>query len=108
MATVGEHLMYFRKKRGLTQYEIASYLNVARPTYTNWEANRTEPDLSTLIKISDYLGISLDTLVGRKCDTDVQLEEIKDKISTLPLEKQKIILDSLLDYTDLIKKHFIE
>ncbi|PEY46203.1 transcriptional regulator, partial [Bacillus cereus] len=32
MATVGEHLMYFRKKRGLTQYEIASYLNVARPT----------------------------------------------------------------------------
>ncbi|PGQ92969.1 transcriptional regulator, partial [Bacillus cereus] len=29
MGTVGEHLMYFRKKRGLTQYEIASYLNVA-------------------------------------------------------------------------------
>ncbi|WP_044782857.1 MULTISPECIES: helix-turn-helix domain-containing protein [Bacillus cereus group] len=108
MATVGERLIHFRKKRGLTQYDIAGYLNVARPTYTNWEANRAEPDLSTLIKISEYLGISLDTLVGRKCDIDVQLEEIKTKISYLPLAKQQAILNSLLDYTDMVKKHFIE
>ncbi|MRB61826.1 helix-turn-helix domain-containing protein, partial [Bacillus thuringiensis] len=50
---LNERLVYFRKKNKLTQNDVAHYLNVVRSTYTNWEAGRSEPDISTLIKIAD-------------------------------------------------------
>ncbi|WP_434787916.1 helix-turn-helix transcriptional regulator [Bacillus thuringiensis] len=61
---LSERLVYFRKKNKLTQNDVAYRLNVVRSTYTNWEAGRSEPDVSTLIKLSDIYNVSLDNLVG--------------------------------------------
>ncbi|MDR4986168.1 helix-turn-helix transcriptional regulator [Bacillus cereus] len=104
---LGERLIYFRKKQGLSQNDVAIYLNVARSTYTNWEGNRAEPDLSTLIKISDLYNISLDNLVGRTYRMPPQFEVILDQISVLDTEPQKKALNLLVEYTYLIKKYFM-
>lgn len=57
-----------RKKAGFSQKEVADFLNVSQGTISSWEADRTEPDLHSLIKLSDYFGVSIDSLLGRKSD----------------------------------------
>ena len=62
---IGENLKYLRKSRGLTQQEVADKINVTRQAYTNYEANKREPELKTLIKIADFYMVSIDMIVGR-------------------------------------------
>lgn len=104
---LSERLVYFRKKNKLTQNDVAYRLNVVRSTYTNWEAGRSEPDVSTLIKLSDIYNVSLDNLVGREYRIPPQFEVILDQISDLDTEPKKKALNLLVEYTYLIKKYFM-
>ncbi|MEC3228185.1 helix-turn-helix transcriptional regulator [Bacillus thuringiensis] len=104
---LSERLVYFRKKNKLTQNDVAYRLNVVRSTYTNWEAGRSEPDVSTLIKLSDIYNVSLDNLVGRGYRMPPQFEVILDQISDLDTEPKKKALNLLVEYTYLIKKYFM-
>ncbi|HDR3493907.1 MULTISPECIES: helix-turn-helix domain-containing protein [Bacillus cereus group] len=104
---LGKRLIYLRKKQGYTQTDVAHHLNVARTTYTNWEAERAEPDISTLIKISDLYNVSIDNLVGRNYRVPPQVDVILHQISELDTEPQKKALNLLVEYTYLIKKYFI-
>lgn len=47
----------------MTQEEFAKLFNVTRQTVSNWENEKSYPDLQTLIKISNMFEISLDTLM---------------------------------------------
>ena len=42
---VGEKLMKLRKKRGMSQQEVASALGVTRQTVSNWECDQGAPSL---------------------------------------------------------------
>jgi transcriptional regulator with XRE-family HTH domain len=65
MSKFSERLKESRKKAGLTQTEIAEQLGITRPAYTQYETDKTTPNLETASKIADILKISLDYLVGR-------------------------------------------
>ena len=61
-----EKLKILRKKKGLTQQEVADLLHVNRVTYTNWEKGNREPNFEKLEKIADFFSVSLDLLFGRE------------------------------------------
>lgn len=61
-----EKLKMLRKKKGLTQKDIADLVHVNRVTYTNWEKGNREPNFENLIKLADLLEVSLDWLFGRE------------------------------------------
>lgn len=103
---IGKQLVYFRKKQGFSQEDIAHRLNVARSTYTNWEKDRSEPDISTMIRICDIYHISLDNLVGRTYRIPPQIEVILNIISDLETEEQKRVLNHLVEYSYLVKGFF--
>lgn len=65
MSKFSERLKESRKKAGLTQNEIAEQLGITRPAYTQYETDKTTPNIETASKIADILKISLDYLVGR-------------------------------------------
>ncbi|MBA3673474.1 MAG: helix-turn-helix transcriptional regulator [Chitinophagaceae bacterium] len=48
---------------GKTQQEMAGLLGVKRTTYANWETN-TEPDIETIRKIAQILGVKFSQLVS--------------------------------------------
>lgn len=51
--------------RGLTQEELAQRLGVTRPTVTQYESGRREPDNVTILKaLAEALGVSVDWLTG--------------------------------------------
>ncbi len=53
--TIAEKIKESRLKLGLTQQEVSEKLFVTRQTISNWENNRSTPDIDTLIKLSDLL-----------------------------------------------------
>ena len=59
-----ERLSKFRKGLNLTQNEMAEKLEIPRATYQSYENGRNQPNIETLIKMADFFGVSVDTLIG--------------------------------------------
>ena len=60
---LGQAIAQIRKERGLTQEAFAKMFSVTTQTVSNWENEKSYPDLSTLVKISDEFNVSLDVLL---------------------------------------------
>lgn len=60
---IGAKIIEIRKKRNMTQEEFAKIFHVTRQTVSNWENQKSYPDLQTLVQISDEFDVSLDTLL---------------------------------------------
>ena len=59
----GEQIKERRQELDLTQAEVAEKLFVTRQAVSNWEHDKTYPDLNMLVKISNVYQISLDSLL---------------------------------------------
>ena len=64
--TFPENLLQLRLARGLSQRELAKELSISLPSYQRYEYGQREPQLSTLVAIADFYGLSLDELVCRE------------------------------------------
>jgi transcriptional regulator with XRE-family HTH domain len=58
-----EKLYELRKKRGLSQEELAEALDVSRQAISKWESGRALPEAGKLLTVSEYFGVSLDELM---------------------------------------------
>ena len=65
MASFTNRLVQLRKKRGLTQQQIADEIGVNRGSYSNWEKGKREPSFENLIKLADILDTTTDFLLGK-------------------------------------------
>lgn len=64
-----------REAMGLSQEQLAEKLYVSRQTISNWERDKTYPDVQSLLMLSILFGTSIDTLV--KGDVTVMEEAVK-------------------------------
>ncbi len=64
MKIFGERLKELRKEKGLSQKEVADYLNISSITLLHYEKNQREPSFDLLVEISKYFGVSIDYLFG--------------------------------------------
>ncbi|MCG1333272.1 helix-turn-helix domain-containing protein [Staphylococcus epidermidis] len=60
---LGEQIKKHRKLLNMTQEDLCQKLNTTRQTISKWEKNMIEPDINTLLKLSDIFGISLNELI---------------------------------------------
>lgn len=66
---LGQTIINIRKERKMTQEEFARIFHVTRQTVSNWENEKSYPDLETLVRISEEFQISLDAMLKE----DVQM-----------------------------------
>lgn len=59
-----DNIVHFRKKRGLTQAQLAAIVEVEQPTVQRWERGMREPTIAKLKEIADALGVSLSDLLA--------------------------------------------
>jgi transcriptional regulator with XRE-family HTH domain len=59
-------LKKLRSRDGITQQQLANYLNVTRPTIAGYETKGKEPDYRTLLLIASYFDVSTDYLLTGK------------------------------------------
>lgn len=62
--TIGELLIEGRKKKKISQDELAKYMHVTRQTVSNWENDKSIPDITIIVDLCKYLNIDLNTLVS--------------------------------------------
>lgn len=57
------NIKFLRKRRGRTQDDVATALNMKRPTLSGYENNVAQPNIEAMLALSNYFGIAIDTLV---------------------------------------------
>lgn len=70
---LGKRIQYFRKQAGLTQKQLAEYLQIAPGTMQQYELEKREPKSERVQQIASRLGISVNDLYGieeDKSDSD--------------------------------------
>lgn len=61
----GERLNRVRKERGYTAQKMADMLCIGLRSYRAYESGDREPQFENLVKIADYLDVSIDYLLCR-------------------------------------------
>lgn len=82
--SLGNSLFDARKKKGLSQEEVAEKLGVSRQTISKWETEETVPDIYQAKKLAKIYGLSLDELI----DTDLDQKEIEEVIKNTDEKKE--------------------
>ena len=57
---IGNRIKNERKKRNISQQQLADYLNISRQAVSRWENNISLPDLNTLVLIAKYFDLKLE------------------------------------------------
>lgn len=78
---IKEQLKEHRARLGLSQEELADRIFVSRQTISNWETDRTYPDVQSLLLMSDLFGTSIDELV--KGDVATMEKTIENEWKTM-------------------------
>ncbi|UDN62827.1 helix-turn-helix domain-containing protein [Clostridioides sp. ES-W-0016-02] len=84
---IGKKLKNARINSGLTQEKVAEKINVSRQTISNWENEKSYPDITSVIKLSDLYSISLDELL--KGDNKM-IEHLKESTNLVNSNKKLI------------------
>jgi transcriptional regulator with XRE-family HTH domain len=58
------NIKYLRKRKGLTQDEVAAHLGMKRPTLSGYENEVSQPTISALLTFSKFYNIAVDTLLN--------------------------------------------
>ena len=82
--SLGNSLYNSRKKKGLSQEEVAEKLGVSRQTISKWETEETVPDIYQAKKLAKIYGLSLDELI----DADLDQKEIEEVIKNTDEKKE--------------------
>ncbi len=78
--SLGNHLFDARKKKGMSQEEVAEKLGISRQTVSKWETDESLPDIRQSKRLAVLYGLSLDELV--EFDIDVkEIQEVIDRTS---------------------------
>lgn len=68
--SLGKRLVQLRKKRNMTQEELANALRVSRGAVSMWEIDQRTPDPPILQRIAKFFGVSVDYLLGNNSHSD--------------------------------------
>ena len=79
MNNIGLNILAFRRKKGITQEELARYVGVSAQAVSKWE-NGGVPDTELLPKIADFFEISIDKLFDRENLQDILEDSVVDII----------------------------
>lgn len=106
-----KNLKNLRKKRNLTQKDVADAIGITFQTYSYYETGRTKPTPETLCKLADFFGVTVDELLGRSPqlfdDARVERPEVLELFDQLNVgEQERAIgyMESMLERRGIIVK----
>lgn len=108
-------LRELRKQRGLTQQDLADIVGVSNVSLSNYERGAQMPDIHTLTKIANALGVSTDTLLGlNDTDSDDQPRTLEARILASGIDKLpkaqreqalNVVKAMFLQYSDFFERN---
>ena len=83
MKSIGETISSLRKKKGMTQNELAEKMNVTDKAVSKWERDLSCPDINTISKLADILDVSVEELLKAKKKENSNTAKMKDLINLI-------------------------
>ena len=110
MAITAERIKQLRKKKGVSQAELAEQIGVKTNTVSTWERGTRKPDFEALNLLSNYFEVSFEYILGssdkeeaRVVPTQDELYDNVKKYSMFSNKSQKMI-DALISATYQMEK----
>ena len=102
---LGKVLVEQRRRMGITQDELASYLGVSKAAVSKWETGATYPDITLLPQLAAFFNIRIDELLDYQpqmtaADSRRLYARLSGEFSVLPFERA---LDNCRKY---IRKYY--
>ena len=61
---IGENIKRLRRQKGITQETLAERMHISTAAVSKWERGETFPDISMVIPLASYFGVSTDEILG--------------------------------------------
>ena len=92
---VGALLKDLRKKKGITQEQLAEKLGVSGRTISRWETGKNMPDISLLVEIAEFFDVSIPEIIKGERKSENMKNETKEVAETMSdyakAEKEQLI-----------------
>lgn len=102
---IGEHILRFRRKKGITQEALADFVGVTKTSVSKWETGTTLPDIQILPELAAYFDVTIDELIGYK--STLSKEQICFQYHRLAeVFGHKEFSEALDECSQMIKKYY--
>lgn len=81
---LGKQIKHYRTENALSQDNLAERVFVSRQTISNWENDKSYPDINSIVLLSEVFDVSIDNLI--KGD----VEQMKVEINTEEVKKMNV------------------
>ena len=82
--SIGEKIYDLRKKKNMSQEELAQVLNVSRQTISKWETGESNPDFDKIVPLCNFFEISTDEFLrGSNPILEEKIESVSKKNKAL-------------------------
>lgn len=94
------NLKLLRKKRNMTQQQVADAIGIGMQAYSYYEKEERDPSPVTLCKLADFFNVSIDELLGRTAipsifdDARIEQPEILQLYEQMTPDEQMYLLNS--------------
>ena len=87
---IGKFIAECRKKKNLTQAQLAEKLNLTNRAISKWETGKTMPDSDIMLGLCDILEISVNELLcGEKIDIEEKSGQLNDLIFQMAKNEER-------------------
>ena len=62
---IGSKIKKYREEQNISQEELALKIFASRQIISNWETNKSYPDIKSLIMLSNIFNVSLDNFIKK-------------------------------------------
>ena len=102
---IGRILVEHRRRRNITQEELAEYIGVSKASVSKWETATTYPDITLLPQLATFFSISIDELVGY--EPQMTKTDIRKLYTQISHDFSKKPFHEVMEYCrEITKKYF--
>lgn len=100
-----KNLKLYRNEKGITQIRLSIAAEVSQETISAYESGKAMPSAETLIRIADFLGVSVDFLLDRTDNPLVNTnKDINSEMMDIYNKLDKIQKEDVLRYAKIRKQ----
>ena len=101
---IADILVTQRKRKQITQQELADFVGVTKSSVSKWENGQTYPDVTLLPLLAAYFDLSIDDLLNYH--SQLTSKEIQNIYRSLQKNLQKSGIETLESLQNLLKRYY--
>ena len=82
--TLGMMIAELRKQHGMTQLELAEKMGVTDKAVSKWERDLSCPDINSIPKLAEILGVSVEELMQVKKEAEEPVSKVSEALEVIP------------------------